>query len=507
MRRVIMRTARGGSVHVRVLLAGAILCASPPLRLSAQSTDADIARLVAALQGDTPMLRDAQVLTDIIGGRPTGSSANLRSIDWGLSRFQDAGVAADREAFMMPALWLEHAASAAIEGDGVRFSPRIASMPFSKGTLPGGFTARLVDGGLGTDADIQRAGSLLRGAIVLIGTAELKDVDGLFKEYAEATEIEQRAIAAGVAGLIYVGSRPDNLLYRHNASLGPKNQLPMAVMERDAGLKALRLLRVGAPLTITLKIDVESGGEYESYNVLGQIRGSVKPDEVIVIGAHLDSWDLGGGALDNGANVAMVIDIARQIKALGIKPSRTIRFALWNGEEQGMWGSWGYTRRHTPELERHVMTTSIDIGTGRINGFFTGARPELLPAVDQALAPVSGMGPFTQVDVPIVGTDNFDFMLEGVANLVANQDAANYGPNYHARSDEFARIDQPQLRRNAAIIAAMTLRFAEMPVTWTRQSRAQVERIFKTTDLEQQMRSMGNWDDWVSGKRGRLAKP
>ena len=484
-----------------------VLTIQPSDRLVAQSTDPDIARLVAALQGDTPMLRDAQVLTDIIGGRPTGSPANLRSVDWGLTRFRDADVPADKEAFMMPALWLENSATATIEGDGVRFSPRIASMPFSKATLPGGFTGRLVDVGMGSDADFQRAGAVLKGAVVLVETTELKDVDGLFKEYAEATEIERRAVAAGIAGLVYVGSRPDNLLYRHNASLGPKNQLPMAVVERDGGLRALRLLRAGAPLTITLKIDVNSGGEYESYNVLGQIRGSVKPDEVILIGAHLDSWDLGGGALDNGANVAMIIDIARQIKALGIKPSRTIRFALWNGEEQGMWGSWGYTRRHTPELDRHVMTTSIDIGTGRINGFFTGARPELLHAVEQALVPVSGMGPFTQVDLPIVGTDNFDFMLEGVANLVANQDAANYGPNYHARSDEFGRIDQTQLRRNAAIIAAMTLRFAEMPVTWTRQSRAQVEQIFKATDLEQQMRSMGNWDDWVSGKRGRSAKP
>ncbi len=106
-----------------------------------------------------------------------------------------------------------------------------------------------------------------------------------------------------------------------------------------------------------------------------------------------------------------------------------------------------------------------------------------------------------------MGTDNFDFMLEGVANLVANQEPANYGPNYHARSDEFLQIDQKQLRLNAAIIGAMTLRFAEMPVTWQRQTRAQVEAIFKTTDLEKQMRSMGNWDDWVSGKRGRAARP
>jgi hypothetical protein len=149
------------------------------------------------------------------------------------------------------------------------------------------------------------------------------------------------------------------------------------------------------------------------------------------------------------------------------------------------------------------MTTSIDIGTGRITGFFTGGRPEILPAVERALAPVAGLGPFQQVDVPIVGTDNYDFMLEGVAHLVANQESANYGPNYHARSDEFGAVDQRQLRLNSAILAAMTLGFAEMPVTWKRQSRAEIERLVATTDLRQQMESLGMWGDWASGVRGR----
>ncbi|MBS1241867.1 MAG: ywaD1, partial [Gemmatimonadetes bacterium] len=414
-----------------------------------------------------------------------------------------AGVEVRAETFPMPSLWLERSAAATIFGDGLEIHPRIAAMPFSVSTPRSGIRLPLVDVGKGTVADFARIDSAARGAAILVETEELKDVDGLFREYAEAAEIEQRAVAAGVSAVIYVGSRPDDLLYRHNASLGPDNRLPMAVMERDGGLRLLRLLRMGAPLSINLMIDANISGEYESYNVIGDIVGAVHPEQIVLIGAHLDSWDLGGGALDNGANVALVIDIARQIRLLGIRPSRTIRFALWNGEEQGLWGSWAYTKSHAAQLDNHVMTTSIDIGTGKITGFFTGGRPEILPAVSKALELVAFGGPFQQLDVPIVGTDNFDFMLEGVANLVANQEPANYGPNYHARSDEFPRIDQAQLRKNAAIIAAMTLRFAEMPVTWTRQTRAQVDQLIKTTDLEQQMRTFGVWKDYESGKRGR----
>lgn len=467
----------------------------------AQVTNADIDRVVTALLADSTIVRDAQVLTDVIGGRPTGSLPNLRAVDWGMGQFRDAGVAAAREPFQMPGLWLERSATAAIRSEGVGFAARIAAMPFSPAAA--GMVAPLIDVGYGTDADFARTATALKGAVALVETHELKDLDGLFREYAEATLIEQRALAAGMAGVVYIGSRPGNLLYRHNASLGLDNRHPMAVMERDAGLRALRLLRSGAPLTIGLNIDVQSSGPYASYNVVGEIPGAVRPDEVVLIGAHIDSWDLGGGALDNGANVAMVIDIARQIRLLGIRPSRTIRFALWNGEEQSLWGSWAYTKSHADELDRHVMTTSIDIWTGRITGFFTGGRPEILPAVTNALELIAFAGPFEQLDVPIVGTDNLDFMLEGVANLVANQETANYGPNYHARSDEFPRIDQAQLRKNAAIIAATMLRFSEMPVTWTRQTRSQVEQLVRTTDLEQQLRSMGVRKEWWSNLPGR----
>ena len=484
--------------HILRLMVGVL--AVLPGNAAAQAGDAE--RLVAAMLGATPVVSDLRDLTDRVGGRPTGSPANQRAVEWALDRFRAAGVEARREPFQMPGLWLERSASATVRGTGVSFAPRVAALPFSTGTPAGGVTAPLVDAGRGGEADFQALGARAKGAFVLIETEELADLDGLFREYTESGKIESRAIAAGAAGVVYMSSRPANLLARHNASRGLKNVHPMLMMERDAAARALRLLRAGAALSLTAVLDLQRGPAYESFNVIGEIRGSSRPEEIVVIGAHLDSWDLGTGALDNGANVSMVIDIARQIRRLGLRPARTIRFALWNGEEQNLTGSYGYTLTHAAELDRHVMASSYDIGTGRITGFFTGGRADLPPVVERALAPVSGLGPFTQVDIPIVGTDNYDFMMQGVANLVANQESANYGPNYHARSDEFDKADLRQLRLNGAIAAAVTWGFATLDLSLPRHTAAQVDSLVRSTDLADQMKSFNVYEAWEAGGRG-----
>ena len=467
-------------------------------------TGNDVERLVGALMGEMPLIENLRVLTDQIGGRPTGSAANRAAVDWALARFREAGVDARREAFTVPARWLERSASATIHGDGVAFSVRVAAMPFSAATPAGGLEAPLVDAGFGTGDDLARLGDRARGALLLVETEELRDVPGLFREYAEQSLIEGRAEAAGVAGIVYVGSRPRNLLHRHLASRGPGNTRVLLVVARDSGLRALRLLRSGHELALHVALDLDMGGPFESFNVIGEIRGRENPDQFVVVGAHLDSWGLGTGALDNGCNVALVIDIARQMRRLGLRPRRTIRFCLFNGEEQGMYGSWGYTRTHADELDAHVMASTYDIGSGRITGLFTNGREELMAVVDRVLAPVKGLGPFIQSNEPVVGTDNFDFMIEGVANLVANQESANYGPNYHAGSDTFDKVDRQQLRLNAAIVAAVTWGFAETDVDWSRLDRAAVEALVESTSLGEQMHMFPVlWSEWEKGERGR----
>ena len=120
------------------------------------------------------------------------------------------------------------------------------------------------------------------------------------------------------------------------------------------------------------------------------------------------------GANDNGCNIAMMIDIARQMIKLDLKPKRTIRFALWNGEELGLYGSMAYTEQYESQLDNHVMAMSVDIGSGPITGFFTGGRPDVLNVTNKIMDPLTDLGMFTNIDIPLVGTDNFDFMMHGV---------------------------------------------------------------------------------------------
>jgi carboxypeptidase Q len=378
-------------------------------------------------------------------------------------------------------------------------------MPYSAPTPFGGLVAPVVDGGTGGVEDFERLGEKARGAIVLVETPRLLDVPGLFAQYTHASAVESRAEQAGVAALAYQSSRPSGVLYRQIVARGEDNALPMFVVERDAGMRMLRLLREGRSLEMSVELLIDTGGPFESTNVIGEIRGGEHPEEIVVAGAHLDSWGLGQGALDNGCNVVMLIDVARQIRRLGLTPRRTIRFVLFNGEELGFFGSWGYTRTHLDELDRHVLAQSYDIGSGRIVGYFTNGWPELSPAMERALGPVRGLGPFEIVDIPIIGTDNFDFILQGVANLVANQESANYGPNYHASSDTFDKVDQRQLRLNAAIAAAVTWSFAETDVDWKRRSRSDIQRLIDTTGMGTEMRVFHLMEDWEQGERGRGA--
>jgi carboxypeptidase Q len=485
--------------YIKLISAAVILLLIPQPAVS-QTPELD--RLMAAMLAETPLTGDLQQLCDEIGGRPTGSKASLESVEWALKKFKEAGVLAKKEAFTMPALWRERSCETAISGD-VSFIPRTVTMPFSAPTPAAGLSAPLVDIGLGTEEDFTRLGSKAKGAFLLVEAEELQDMKGLFQGFAQAAAVEKLAFSAGAAGLVYMSTRPYGLLYRFGASLGEKNKHPLLIMAREQAKRAQRLLRSGKSLILTAKIDIESGSEYQSFNVIGEIPGAGKPEEIVVIGAHLDAWDLGAGANDNACNVVMLIDIARQMKRLGIKPKRTLRFILWNGEEQAFIGSWKYTRGHAEELARHIMACSIDIGSGRILGFYTNGRKELIEPVNRALKPLAGLGPFKQINQPLVGTDNYDFIMQGIANLVADQAPANYAPNYHAESDTFDKVDLHQVKINAVIMAVLAYEFANMEVTWKRQTRDEIQRLIDSTDLRKEMETFQLYQGWLDGTRGR----
>jgi carboxypeptidase Q len=330
-----------------------------------------------------------------------------------------------------------------------------------------------------------------------------RGISGLFQEYNNAVIIEEQALAVKATGIIYMSSRPKNLLYRHLPSSGVNNKLAIVVMERESALRTQRLLKSGESLKLTAKINILGEKPYQANNVVAEIKGDTYPDEIVLIGAHIDSFDLGTGALDNGANVSLVIDLARQITKLAIIPKRTIRFVLFNGEEQGMYGSWGYTQTHRDELDNHVLAATIDIGTGAITGFFINGREEIRATIDSVLHPDAELGSFSQIIDPVVGTDNYDFMMQGIANLVANQADANYASNYHAQSDTFEKVDQQQLKLNAAIMGATILGISNLDqIPWQRQTSEQVVKMVEKYNLEQAMKTFGLQQSWQENKRG-----
>jgi carboxypeptidase Q len=170
-----------------------------------------------------------------------------------------------------------------------------------------------------------------------------------------------------------------------------------------------------------------------------------------------------------------------------------------------MLGSWGYVRTHRAELDRARAAIIFDEGIGRATGYMLSGRPDIESGVREAVKPLESWGVSQDVmDAPL-GTDNFDFLVEGVPTLIANQEEANYLPNYHAASDTYDKVDLLQLKVNTAIAAVTAFGVAERAEPLApRQSRADIESLLKASGLEQQMKTAGLWPLWESGERGRM---
>jgi carboxypeptidase Q len=473
---------------------------------SVEKSCADLAPLmIQSAEGTSPLEQNLRTLTDSIGGRVTGSAAAARALSWGVAAMRKAGIdSVHREKFMVPAGWSEGRTRVEVLGPAA-FPVRLVSAGWSPPTPTGGVTADIVDLEKGEEADFARAGAAVKGAIVLIHSVPLVSWADLDREYNVQPGMIRRAHDAGAAAIFWMSSRPNLLLYRHTVTPdGRIEMLPQAIVAREDAERIARFLAVGQTVRVHFEMPNRVSGPVESENVVGEIRGREKPDEFVVLGAHLDSWDLGTGALDNGCNAALVIDAARVIHQSGNIPRRSIRFVLFTGEEEGELGSRAYARAHRAELDKMIAAVIFDSGAGHVTGFDVDGRKDFLPQLSDALEPLKAIGPMTYTFDSAGDTDDLDFMLEGVPALVANQDEANYMLNYHAASDTFDKVDFGELKKNVAIAAITAYALADAPARLGhRQSRAEIEQVLKDTGLDNSMREQGSWAAWESGERGR----
>lgn len=484
---------------VRQILPPAACLLLPWLSLLAQDAPH---RLAARAQGETPLMSDLRELCDGIGGRPTGSAACDRAIEWAAKKFRDIGIEnVSVEPFKAQSMWLPVSAEAAAVSPAT-FPIRIASAPMSPSTK-GAIEARIVDAGQGSPEDFAKLGGAVRGAIVLVHSSEMKTFDDLFAEYMRNGGLMEAARKHQPVAMLLESTRPRGLLYRHPISLNlAYAPVPTAIISREHAERLARLAEKDE-VRVRLSIANKTAPSYESKNVIAEIPGREKPDEIVLVGAHLDSWDLGTGAEDNGVNAALVIDLARAFHDLGIVPRRTIRFALFTGEEQGMLGSQGYVARHKSELDKFAAVVIFDTGSGHLSGFYLNGRDELRKPVNSALDVMEGIRATEHVTDALDGTDNFDFIISGVPNLVGIQDPIPYLPDYHAESDTIDRVNQKEEKTTEAVAAVLMWGLAENPERPAkRQTRAEVEKLVTDTKLDEQMKAFGQWEDFKAGKRG-----
>ncbi|HXJ14621.1 MAG TPA: M20/M25/M40 family metallo-hydrolase [Candidatus Limnocylindrales bacterium] len=463
------------------------------------------AKITPIVMGVSPLEENLRRLTDGIGGRVTGSPEMAKAVEWGVAGFRAAGVDVHTEKYMLPQAWSEGETRLEVMG-AERFQVSLVSLGLSPATPAGGLEGVLLNIGSGTEADFARAGSSLKGAILIVHTEVSYTWADLFNEYKNPPAIIERALKAGAAAILWTGERERKLLYRHtNSTDGKLEPIPQAVVAREDGLRLERAAQANpGKVRVRLTMPNKIGGPIEQQNVVAEIRGYEKPDEIVVLGAHLDSWELGTGALDNGCNAALVIEAARGIKASGLLPRRTIRFILFSGEEEGLFGSWHYVKQHRAEMDKYRAVVIFDSGIGRVTGYSLGGRRDIEPALREILKPFAGWGVDTHTYDADWGTDHFDFLLEGVPNLVANQEVANYLANYHAASDTFDKVDIRELKLNTVLAAVTAWGIADRaePIG-PRYSRPQIEMMMKETGLDQEMKTLGMWADWESGARGR----
>jgi len=480
----------------------------------AADTNAENQVIQAALQPSS-LEANLRRLSDEIGGRVPGTLAMQHAVEWGMQVFAAAGAdSVHAEGFTIPNSWAEGdtemTATTSYEigakvGGTVLSTFRVHAVSFAWApALAAAKHVQVVDVGEGAEADFAKAGDIA-GKVLLVHTKLLKTWDDLSAEYTKAPPIVDLAVKGKAKAIAFMASREHDILYRFtNSGEGEIDKLPMVIVAREDGERMARLLAAGRMVWADLSIPNQIGGPVRSSNVIGEIKGSEKPDEFVILGAHLDSWELGTGALDDGCNAALVVDALRAIKASGVQPRRTIRFILFSGEEEGELGSRAYAVNHRYELDKAAGVIIYDEGTGKTTGFSVGGRKDVLDTARQIIAPLA------QFDVKELklemesGVDTFDFMLEGVPTFMAEQQEANYIENYHAVTDTYDKVDFAQLKKHVAEAAALSVGLANLPEKiGPRLTHDQIEQTMREANGVDLLKSEGIWDDWVAGKRGR----
>ena len=433
---------------------------SPPL--GAQSVhDANRVDAVRAINQEVNRL-DAfqlvQTLTERFGPRLTGSDNEHRSAAWVFDEMSRAGLShVHTEIWTLHRGWQRlHAYARLTKPYGKQLE--IASYGWS-GSTHGAVSGEvvLVDGNEplteGTTRDWE-------GKVVLVAPLSKDGIRGV----ADAPVLARWAEKVHAVALIEGISRPGGIL--HTGPLGfpgRESSVPILDMPEIQRKQLERLVKQRAKPEVRLNIANRfTEGPISAENVVGEIEGAVHSEQVVLVGAHLDSWDLSPGATDDGTGVAAVITAARAIQASGVRPDRTIRFVLFTGEEQGLLGSQAYLAQHRAELSNLVCALIMDWGAGPITNFPLAGHPEMEKPLKDLFQAEEEFRSIKTSSGFLTFTDGFAFTFAGLPGIGLLQNSPNYDRDAHSAGDSLKAVNVSALRFNTRVLASSAIWLADV---------------------------------------------
>ncbi|HEV8581387.1 MAG TPA: M20/M25/M40 family metallo-hydrolase [Thermoanaerobaculia bacterium] len=440
------------------------ICVAQP---AATALPQDVRATAAALHKDalagTRAFDIVRSLTVEVGPRPAGSAAHDAAVEWGLRTMKELGFSNVRAEKATVPHWVRGAESGEILTP-YRQPVHLAALGGSVGTPEEGIEAQVVEVP-SLDAVDKLEPAQVQGKIVFynVGMERQKDGSGYGRAVPVRGAGASRAAKLGAVAVLIRSIGTDNNRTPHTGAMRYQDgvrQIPAAALSNpDADLLAAEIAS-GKPVTFRLKLGARVLPEVETASVVGEISGREKPEEIVLLGAHLDSWDLGTGAVDDGAGIAIMIEAARRIGQLPKKPRRTIRVILFANEEFGLSGARAYAEAHKDELARHVMAGESDFGSGRVWRIASRVDPAKLPVVAD-LAKLLGveqgkndsgggadLGPLAPAHVPVIAL---------------GQDGTYYFDYHHTSNDTLDKIDSKDLDQNVASWAAVAYAIADLP--------------------------------------------
>jgi hypothetical protein len=445
-------------------VAAALALGAEKSALSAE-TRAHAERLRRTALSGTRAAEWVRELTDRAGARLAGSAGDREAVAWAVETLRSQGFAKVRAEKVRVPVWQRGIERGEVTAP-YSHALALTALGGSVSTPASGLQAELV--GMGSLDALDEAGETVRGKVVFFNTrmARTRDGSGYGKAVRVRGEGAIRAAKRGAVGILIRSIGTDNNRLPHTGAMRYDPAVPKipaaALSNPDADLLE-RLLQGGKPVHVRFTLGCQTLPDAESANVAGEIAGRERPEEIVLLGAHLDSWDLGRGAIDDGAGCAIVLEAARLIGGLPRRPRRTIRVVLFANEENGLAGGRAYAETHAAELPRHTAAIEADFGTGAPLGFRWNAGPSAqawLAGPAALLAPLSAGG---MEQGGHGGADISRLVTSGVPLFGLLQDGTTYFDYHHTANDTLDKIDTESLDKAVAAVAVLAYCLADSP--------------------------------------------